>query len=443
MKKLNKRAAALILAGICVLANPAAAWAKASPEGYSEEMGKPCGYGAKSSVERGFKITVYGPGENNLSSSDYSSRYQWGLRNDGELQYLEIVNKFRDSDPALAISIDLANKFGIPAIVEGPDAYETETTMSRKGIDINIQPAWELHDKSTGEHRQVTVAVIDTGVDINHPELTNSIWVNEDEIPGDGIDNDGNGYIDDVNGWDFFNNTNQVHVAGEDNHGTHAAGTIAAARGNGGIAGIADPRYVKVMPLKALGTKDGMGEERAIIEAIRYAEANGASICNLSFGTEEYYPDLEQVMRDSKMLFVVSAGNGNLKGEGINIDTDGKDYPSCYHLPNVISVANLMFDGNLAKSSNYGVNTVDIAAPGTYIVSTISDGFGYMSGTSMAAPMVSAVAAMVYSCRTDLSLADIKSVLLQSAHRLEGLEGKVSCGGMLDAYAALTYGMEK
>lgn len=147
----------------------------------------------------------------------------------------------------------------------------------------------------------------------------------------------------------------------------------AAARGNGGIAGITDNKYVKVMVLKALGTQYGVGEEKAIIEAIRYAEANGASICNLSFGTTEYYPELEKVMRASRMLFVVSAGNGNEKG--IGEDTDQKpDYPSSFDLDNVISVANLMFDGSLAESSNYGAKSVDIAAPGTYIVSTIADG---------------------------------------------------------------------
>lgn len=431
MKLFYKRLLTLAAAGICAAgvcaagAVTMAAQVKAVPE------------------KEGFTKRVYGPGVNNLSSADYHARYQWALRNDGELQYLEIVNKFREIDPPLARRIDLSNELGIPAPVEGPDAYELETTNSKRGIDINIQPAWKLHDAhkdGTHEHRQVIVAVIDTGIDIHHPELKDSIWVNEDEIPGDGIDNDGNGYIDDVNGWNFFNNTNQIFVGEEDDHGTHAAGTIAAARGNGGIAGIADPAYVKIMPIKVLGTEDGVGEETAVIGAIQYAEANGASICNLSFGTSDYYPELEKVMRNSKMLFVTSAGNGDSEDIGINIDTTGDDYPSSFHLPNTITVANLMFDGNLATSSNYGVNTVNIAAPGTYIVSTIPNGFGYMSGTSMAAPMVTAVAAMVYSCRTDLNLSDVRNAVLQSAHKLKGLEGKVSSGGMLDAYAALTYG---
>ena len=387
-----------------------------------------------------FHTDVYGPGVANLSSSDSYSRYQWGLKNDAELQYSEITNRFKDSNPKLATYIDLANYLGMPAPVAGPDAYRIKEIRARRGVDINILPAWNLYDSSTEEHRHVVVAVIDTGIDISHPDLKNAIWTNEDEIPGDGIDNDGNGYIDDVHGWNFFDGNNELCKGREDDHGTHAAGTIAAARGNGGIAGITDNNYVKIMVLKALGTRYGVGEEKAIIEAIRYAEANGASICNLSFGTTEYYPELEKVMRDSKMLFVVSAGNGNAKG--IGEDTDQKpDYPSSFDLDNVISAANLMFDGNLAESSNYGAKSVDIAAPGTYIVSTIADsGYGFMTGTSMSAPMVTGAAAMLYSYRTDLQLSDIRKVLLETARKLPTLNGKLSSNGMLDLYAALNYG---
>lgn len=387
-----------------------------------------------------FSTRVYGPGVENLSAGDPYARYQWGLKNDGELQYVEIVNKFRDSNPEMARRIDWANYLGIPAPVAGPDAYHLQTIDAVSGIDINVLPAWNLYDESTEEHRPVIVAVIDTGIDINHPDLKDSIWVNEDEIPGDGIDNDGNGFVDDVNGWDFFYENNQVYVGRQDNHGTHAAGTIAATRKSTGIAGIADNKYVKIMPVKALGTDYGLGEESAVISAIRYAEANGASICNLSFGTTEYYPGLEQVMRDSKMLFIVAAGNGDAQGNGIDIDVT-PDYPSSYDLDNVISVGNLMFDGNLEVSSNYGVKNVDIAAPGTYVVSTVTNnGYGFMSGTSMAAPMVTGAAAFLYSYRTDISLQDIKPILLNSARKLEGLNGKVLSGGMLDVYAAINYG---
>ena len=210
-------------------------------------------------------LAAFGPGVDNLSSGDPYAIYQWGLRNDGQVQYLETVNKYRYSDPQLAEEIDMANQLGAEAPIEGPDAYEIEITDSVKGVDVNIQPAWKLYDMTISERRSVTVAVIDTGIDINHPELKDSIWVNEDEIAGDGIDNDNNGFIDDVNGWNFFDDTNVIYSGKEeDDHGTHGAGTIVAKRGTMGIAGIADGNYVKVMPVKALGNvlgEDGWGEE--------------------------------------------------------------------------------------------------------------------------------------------------------------------------------------
>lgn len=421
--KILKKTVSVLLAVMCAMPVPVAAAA-----------------GETDSLRYDFSLRVYGPGEDNLSAGDRYSQYQWALKNDAELQYLELKNIFRDSNPPMASRIDFANSIGIPAPVPGPGAYELETIDAVKGVDINIKSAWELYDSSEQERRQVVVAVIDTGIDITHPELKDAIWVNEDEIPGDGIDNDGNGFIDDVNGWNFFHNNNQVYVGSEDDHGTHAAGTIGAARGSMGIAGITDNQYIKIMPVKALGSEYGVGDQTAVINAIRYAEANGASICNLSFGTSQYYPELEAVMRESKMLFIIAAGNGDKKGIGIDIDAT-PDYPSSFGLENSISVANLMFDGNLAESSNFGLNNVDIAAPGVYIVSTTTNqSYGFMTGTSMSAPMATGVAAMVYSYRTDLDLMGVKAALIHSARKMEGLDGKLASGGMLDAYAAMMYG---
>lgn len=433
-----KRVVSVLLVGLCTVSASVTAMAGAVMTGTALEEAASAGTAGASQYD--FSLRVYGPGVDNLSASDRYSMYQWALKNDGELQYLELKNIFRDSNPPMASRIDFANAIGIPAPVPGPGAYELETTDAVVGVDINIKPAWDQYDSSTDQRRQVVVAVIDTGIDINHPELKNAIWVNEDEIPGDGIDNDGNGYIDDINGWNFFSNNNQVYTGSEDDHGTHAAGTIGAARGSMGIAGITDNQYVKIMSVKALGSEYGVGEETAVINAIKYAEANGASICNLSFGTSQYYPELEKVMRESGMLFVIAAGNGDNKGIGIDIDAT-PDYPSSFGLENSISVANLMFDGNLAESSNYGLKNVDIAAPGVYIVSTTTDrSYGFMTGTSMSAPMVTGVAAMLYSYRTDLDLAGVKHAIISSAKKMDGLNGKLVSGGMLDAYAAINYG---
>lgn len=306
-----------------------------------------------------------------------------------------------------------------------------------EGIDINLKKAWEAYQ---GGDQEVIVAVIDTGVDISHEDLSDAIWINEDEIAGDGIDNDGNGYIDDVYGWNFYDNNNEVFVGEEDSHGTHGAGTIAASINDLGIASIAGNTKVKVMVVKALGGKDGAGTTNSIIQAIHYAEKNGASICNLSFGTSENNRRLYQTIKNSNMLFIAAAGNGDdWTGTGQNSDRIPV-YPAAYPLDNIISVANLTIDGTLHSSSNYGTISVDLAAPGSYILSTTPNNqYSYMTGTSMAAPMVTGVAALLYSQDKDITPAQAKEIILASVRPLESLNGLVATGGMLDAYAAITY----
>lgn len=391
---------------------------------------------AFSSQERqALKTTAIGPGLINLSPSDQFSIYQWGLKNDGEFRLIELKEKFRSVDN-LYEGGKKNGGIGLPQ--PGPGDYESTVTAAVTGVDINVQPAWELYSQSQNK-RSVVVAIIDTGIDIYHQEFQNALWTNSGETPGDGVDNDGNGYVDDVYGWNFYSGNSNVFTGKEDSHGTHAAGTIGAAHGSFGITGITDNSFVKIMPLKVLGGKDGSGSPEAVIQAIRYAEANGASICNLSMGTSAYNEELARTIENSGMLFVVSCGNGGISGFGYDTDVYPV-YPASLPYDNVISVANLMFDGSLSKDSNYGAASVDIAAPGSYILSTIPDnGYGFMSGTSMAAPMVTGVAAMLYSYRPDLSLLDVKNILLASSRKLEGLSGKMVSGGLIDAYGALNW----
>ena len=321
----------------------------------------------------------------------------------------------------------------------GPSNYDAIQTDAVSGIDINIKEAWQLYGQQP-DKRPVTVAVIDTGIDTSHKDLKDAIWINEDEIPRDSIDNDGNGYVDDVNGWNFISNTNQLFAGDEDTHGTHGAGTIAAVKGNGGIAGIGDSHYIKIMVLKALGGEEGKGSPESVIEAIRYAEANGAQICNLSFGSGQTSPEFEAAIRDSHMLFVAAAGNGNQYEIGYDIDRHPV-YPASFPYDNIITTGNLLFNGHLDESSNYGQINVDLAAPGTYILSTVpADTYAYMTGTSMAAPMVTGAAALLYSGRPDLSLSDVRTALLSSVHKLAPLKGKTASGGMLDVAAAMKWG---
>lgn len=361
-----------------------------------------------------------------LTSNDPLRTEQWAFYNDGTFSVETEKNRYPVFD----------DPFGSPA---GPGEWgggnligflvETATETAKAGIDINLQ---EGLSRYAGGKRDVIVAMIDTGVDYGHEDLQGSIWTNTDEIPDNGIDDDANGYVDDVYGWNFYNNSNAVYVGSEDSHGTHGAGTIAAVSGNGtGITGMASGSHVKVMIVKALGGKDGGGDTTSLIKAIRYAEDNGASICNLSLTSKTDDQALYQAIKNSNMLFVAASGNDG---------TSDPSYPAAYDLDNIISVANLSFDGELHKTSNYSGETVDLAAPGTQILSTTpGNSYGYMTGTSMAAPMVTGAAAMVYSYYDTISLADVKEILLNSVTPMSALAGKTVSGGMLNVGAALSY----
>lgn len=385
-----------------------------------------------------------GPGLSNLSLSDRYADYQWGLKNDGEFQLVQMTASFRSLDSVYGKRKGRSSSISLPDLEPGMLEYQSKVIKAQSGIDINILPAWNQYDaKAPEEKRQVVVAVIDTGIDYSHPELQNAMWTNPGEIPSDGVDNDGNGYADDVHGWNFYTNSPTLYSGTEDSHGTHTAGTIAAARGSGGVAGITDNQFIKLMSLKALGGPLGIGSSDSVIRAIQYAEANGASICNLSLGTSAYSDELAETIKNSNMLFVIASGNGDSRGQGYDTD-ENPVYPASLPYDNVISVASLLFDGNLAASSNFGAASVDLAAPGSYILSTApGGGYAFMSGTSMAAPMVTGTAAMVYSYRNDLTLADVKTALLATARPLNSLAGKTVSGGMLDAYQALNYGLNQ
>ena len=341
---------------------------------------------------------------------------QWALENDGSFLVRETT---AIEVPEIGFMVPIAQK--------------TTILNSVPGVDINIDPVWDIYNGG----RQAVIALIDTGVDTGHDDLNGAFWVNVDEIPSNGIDDDDNGYVDDIYGYNFYNNNANILPEKDENHGTHCVGTISAVRDNQtGIVGIASNANVKIMPLKALGGPNGEGTTASIIEAIKYAEDNGAVICNLSLSTPENDVALYKTMAKSSMLFVVAAGNSEI---GENNDAT-PHYPASYDLENVISVANIRADGKLDSTSNYGASSVHLAAPGSQIVSTTANNsYGYMTGTSMAAPMVSAVCALLYSYYEDINLKDVKEMVLNTVTPMDTLTDKVSTGGMLNAGAAFNY----
>ncbi|MCF7963274.1 MAG: S8 family serine peptidase [Pirellula sp.] len=297
--------------------------------------------------------------------------------------------------------------------------------------------------------RSVVIGIIDEGVDINHPDLDANIWTNAFDTAGDGIDNDGNGYIDDIHGWDFFNNDASVYDGSGDDHGTHVAGTIGAEGGNGlGVAGV--NWQVTMIPSKFLGPTGGSTSNA--VKALDYLTdlktRHGINIVasSNSWGGGGYSAALHAAINRAAaadILFVAAAGNATSNNDSV------ANYPSNYStLQNstgatdkasyeaVIAVASITSTGLISSFSNYGANTVDIGAPGSSIVSTLPGGtYGSYSGTSMATPHVSGAVALYASVHPQATSDQIRQAVLSSAKPTSSLSGKSVTGGRLDVTA--------
>ncbi|MGN6544946.1 MAG: S8 family peptidase, partial [Aureliella sp.] len=248
--------------------------------------------------------------------------------------------------------------------------------------DIDASQAWDY-----GTSSSVVVAVIDTGIDYTHPDLQANIWTNTREVAGNGIDDDGNGYVDDIRGWNFVAGNN--NPMDDNGHGTHVSGTIGAVGNNGiGVAGVA--WNVKLMALKFLDSS-GSGLLSNAVSAIDYARTNGAKIINASWGGGSFSSVLDSAIQrfyNAGGIFVAAAGNDASNNATV------ASYPANYN--NVISVAASTSSDTLASFSNYGTN-VEIAAPGQSILSTVpNNSYAVYSGTSMATPHVSGALALLW-----------------------------------------------
>ncbi|MBK8466301.1 MAG: S8 family serine peptidase [Chloracidobacterium sp.] len=300
----------------------------------------------------------------------------------------------------------------------------------KERADIDALEAWQ----TTKGSDEVVVAVLDTGVDFTHIDLRENMWIRPKNVPA--YTDDELGEFNDING---YNGTDNISDPMDDNgHGTHCAGIIGAEGDNGeGIAGI--NWHVKIMPLKFLG-RGGFGSVNDAIEAINYAidrKENGVNvrIISASWGSTQKSKALEDTIRaagEAGILFVAAAGN-----DGSSNDKRAH-YPSNYDLPNVISVAALDRNDQLAGFSNFGVKSVHIAAPGKDILSTwLGDNYREASGTSMATPYVSGVAALIIANEPEISMEKLRDRILKTADKLDSLDGKVATGGRVCAANAL------
>lgn len=301
-------------------------------------------------------------------------------------------------------------------------------TGGTQDADIDALEAWVAQTGSDA----VVVGGIDSGIDYLHEDLADNIWVNLGEIPDNGFDDDGNGYVDDVRGWDFCNEDNDP--MDDCGHGTHTAGTVGAVGNNGiGVTGV--NWTVKLMPLKFLDAC-GSGSIADAVEAILYAasfeDGSGGKIVritNNSYGGNKGSRAEKDAIASSGAVFVAAAGNkGNTR----------KQYPAAHDLDNIISVAATDHNDQLASWSSYGSDWVDLGAPGVDVLSTVpGDDYDYKDGTSMAAPHVAGVAALLMSENPGWSNDQVKTQILGTADWLSSLQGKTVTGGRLNARAAL------
>jgi subtilisin family serine protease len=299
---------------------------------------------------------------------------------------------------------------------------------------VSATRAWDI---TTGS-RNVVVAVIDSGIDLTHPDLVANLWRNPGEVAGNGLDDDRNGFVDDVHGWNFA--ANDANVQDGYGHGTHVAGIIGAT-GNDGVGVTGLNWTVSIMTLKFQDDR-GVGYTGDAIKAVQYATMMrrdfgvNVVVINASWGGGTGYSSLlETAIRDAGSVgitFVAAAGNS-----GSNNDVATR-YPSGYDLANVIAVGACDSTGTLAGFSDYGATAVDLAAPGTSVYSTLPRGqYGWMAGTSQATPHVSGTVALLAAAKPGISVAEVRSAILGSVDRLPELTGRVATGGRLNAFAAL------
>jgi subtilisin family serine protease len=323
-----------------------------------------------------------------------------------------------------------------------PEVSKLWAFNASAGMDVNGAYA-ALPNKQIQE---VIVAVVDTGVDHNHEDLKDIMWTNEGEIAANGIDDDNNGYVDDIHGINTLVRDAQgkptMNTMASHWHGTHVAGTIAATQNNGiGIAGVAS--NAKIMAIRTV--PDNADElDSDIVEGFKYAAKNGAKIINCSFGKKVNEGGMvvrdviNEIGKRYNVLVVASAGNDSMGPfNWANNDVSPK-YPASFDSENLMVIASTTSSGGLSSFSNVGIRTVDIASPGSNVYSTINGNkYAMASGTSMAAPNASGVAAMALGYNPNLSAVELKELLMKTVTKVPEFKDKMVSGGRINLKNAL------
>ena len=366
------------------------------------------------------------------------------MLNAGDKEGLTVVHTPLDALEASKRIKGLEVEFAEPNYIFTKDATSADpyyTNNSLWGMNgtfgCNASTAWAAGHTGSSN---VYVGVIDEGIQFTHPDLAGQIWTNPFD-PADGIDNDGNGFVDDIHGWDFDGNNNTIYDGGKsggsDDHGTHVSGTIGAKSNTAGVVGV--NWNITIISTKFLGRQGGTLANA--IKALDYLTdmkvRHGLNIVatNNSWGGGAFSQALLDAINRSNaqnILFVAAAGNGG--SDGVGDDNDAvASYPSNYDAPNVIAVAAITIDGAKASFSNYGATTVDLGAPGQGIwSSTAFNLYESYSGTSMATPHVTGAAALYASTHPGSTAAQIKSAILSTTTATSSLTGKCVTGGRLN-----------
>lgn len=354
-----------------------------------------------------------------------------------EMSSKDALNKVRQHPAVLYAEPDyIVSTAGIPDDSRFAELWGMHNTGQTGGVDdadIDAPEAWDI---TTGS-KDIVVGIIDSGIDHTHPDLAANMWVNPGEIAGDGIDNDNNGYVDDVHGIDAINNTG--NLIDDNGHGTHVAGTIGATGNNSeGVVGV--NHTTAMIGCRFLAGPLGQGSSSDAIKCIDYMvglknSGINVRVLNNSWGGGGFSQVLSDAITSSEeanILFVAAAGN-----DGTDNDAN-PSYPSGYDHDSILAIAGTNHTDGMYSDSQYGLTTVDMAAPARNVLSTTpNNGYSSFTGTSMATPHVAGAAALVLSINPDLTTSELKELLMNSGDDNAATAGKTVTGKRLNLKAAL------